>query len=269
MKTFLGTAEMESYIEGVEGRAVGYQYHTNHLDCPSGDDVKRRLYVKRAPDGWMFYCHHCEQRGYYRLRDSLFRADDLFVSPDVRDTTLTDAVIAELSEGVANPVPMSEWPPEARVWWASYGLTGEQAEWYRVTMYNDRLAIPWQGVVYSLRSFSGKGKKWLLFKDKGAQPQERAGTMSRTLVFVEDVVSAIKVLEAGYSVWPLFGTNINTRALSACFNVGRVVLWLDDDVAGQTAAAHIRTQIVSGCTNICYKQPKEVSIDVIKEMIDA
>lgn len=45
------------------------QTHINHQDCPAGSDTKKRLYITVTDDNTMVlaFCHHCSQRGAYRL----------------------------------------------------------------------------------------------------------------------------------------------------------------------------------------------------------
>ena len=40
------------------------QVHINHKGCPSGEDTKHRLYIKRNAKGLVAYCHHCTESGF-------------------------------------------------------------------------------------------------------------------------------------------------------------------------------------------------------------
>jgi len=48
----------------------GTTHHMNHLGCPAGEDNKARLYVTVTDDGLgvLFYCHHCQGRGFMPLK---------------------------------------------------------------------------------------------------------------------------------------------------------------------------------------------------------
>ena len=258
---FLRPPEMMEYVEDLADAPVEYQYHTNHRDCPAGADSKRRLYVKRAPDGWMFYCHHCNHKGYLRVKDYVYRADELTRPEKV---TLSNTFVNELSVGTWLK---RGWSAEARLWWASYGLTELDATQHNVQFANDRLCISWFGT-WSCRGFNA-APKWLMYPSAFTM-YHSAGDDLKQVVLVEDVLSAIKIKNAGYSVMPLFGTAINTQHKAICAQHDSVIVWLDDDVAGQKATATAIKEIsFNPVLTVRYKQPKECSYAEIKEYLGA
>ncbi len=257
---FLRTPEMMEYVEDLADAPVDYQYHTNHRDCPAGSDSKRRLYVKRAPDGWMFYCHHCNNKGYLRVKDYVHRADEVTKPP-------TPYVAHEFAKQLSVGTWLKRgWSSEARLWWASYGLTDLDARQHHVQFADNRLCIAWYGT-WSCRGFNTT-PKWLTYTSATPMSHEVEGR--RAIVLVEDVLSAIKIKNAGYAVLPLFGTSINTQHKAICARYDSVVVWLDDDVAGQKATATAMKEIsFNPVITIRHKQPKECSYAEIKEMIGA
>lgn len=77
--------------------------------------------------------------------------------------------------------------------------------------------------------------KWRMWGDRLRsatllEPKERR---SDEVILVEDIVSAHKVREAGYTAIPIFGSNIYPKVLSTLRPLKRpVALWLDGDLWG-------------------------------------
>jgi DNA primase len=90
------------------------------------------------------------------------------------------------------------------------------------------------------------------------------------LVLTEDLLSAYKVVKAGYNSLALLGTKLDVLSQTEAMCHKEVVVWLDDDHAGQTGALSIRRQLnpVTNAHNVCFKQPKECTISQIKEQIN-
>lgn len=75
------------------GAPLNATVHVNHQDCPAGVDTKRRLYATPTEDGSgvLFYCHHCQGKGIYRIvkytsHFSDGRVDKTLVQPTGRTT---------------------------------------------------------------------------------------------------------------------------------------------------------------------------------------
>lgn len=265
---FLRTAEMEEYINEIDGPVPpGAQLNVNHLDCDAGTDTKARLYIKRAPDGWLFYCQHCNKKGYYRLKDFLYRAMEVRPEPshDKNDKALLSAL------GERYLLPFKHWPPEARLWWQSYELNEAEADALGVQWVPSycRLFMP-AGGTWVGRGF-GTSRRYVSYKQSNTVPLFAGYPDAHQLVVVEDIVSAYKVAKAGYNVLALLGTTASNFDIDAMLPYNRIVLWFDSDVAGRKASATLSTKIfwTSNVVSFVYGQPKETPLYKIKEMLSA
>lgn len=165
-------------------------------------------------------------------------------------------------------------PKDAIFWLKKYGLTNEEISnnnfvWDSLA---ERLVYPvygengeilfWQG-----RAF-GKGPKYISW---GKIPVEiYLGKLTRTLIFTEDVVSAIKVARHT-TASPLFGSNLPANRLNwACERFSGVGLWLDPDKRTESLKAVIRGQMVGHPVFGIYsdKDPKEHSDKEIELLVN-
>lgn len=263
---FLRTPEMKEYVEDLDEAVIGYQYNTNHRDCSAGEDVKRRLYIKRAPDGWMFYCHHCGNKGYLRAADKMYRG---MPAADVKTPT-SSAIIDSLSKGLFEE-EVKLWSTEARIWWYSYDLNDVDAVRFNVQwdVARGRLFMK-AGGTWVGRGF-GKGGRYVCYKQTDTPAYFYYSDSHNKIVVVEDVVSAYKVHKAGYNVLALLGTKASDKQLELLYNYKDVIIWLDPDHPGQMGATELFKRIngVSDVMNVLAEQPKEVSYSRIKELLGA
>lgn len=272
MTTFLRTPEMKEYVEDLDEAVIGYQYHTNHRDCSAGADSKRRLYIKRGPDGWMFYCHHCNAKGYLRTADKMYRAPRTLLPSDVLPhspmTTVVQGLCEDKYEGDLN-----KWPVEARIWWLSYGLDETDAKHHNVQWVDEtqRLFMPCGGTWVG-RGFDRDGAKYLHYKVSDAGEFVSLPYGDHRMVIVEDTVSAFKVHKAGLNALALLGTTANARDIHLVSYYKSVYIWLDPDTAGQMGAVKVYKQLsgmVDMVCNINAAQPKECSLEEIRRLCRA
>lgn len=270
---FLRTDEMRSYLTDVDMSTapVGRQIRYNHEDCPAGLDTKGRLYVKRAPDGVMFYCHHCGSKGYYRLKDRLYRASELIDEVALRGDTGHGLLHAELSAH-KHELPMSEWSAEARLWWASYGFTETDKNIFAVQYARGRLWLWAAANLYQGRAFNAT-PKYLTLGDKSQVVYSMSGVDKNSWVVVEDLLSMYKVYKAQGNAVCLMGTSLSIATKNfLARRAKKVVLWLDDDTAGWNSATSLYTQLhglIPDVRTIKDRQPKEHGLDYIKGIIHA
>jgi len=268
---FLRTDEMKKYLEDRDMlHGLATQIHVNHEDCPAGVDTKARLYIKRAPDGVMFYCHHCGSKGYYRLKDRLYRVSEVVTIEGASKEPDYGMLLDDLNVDKYER-PMDEWSPAARLWWASYGFTEDDARYFGVQFYAERLWLYAANKLYQGRSFVGL-PKYLTLGNKNQLCYFRH-TVEPTFTIVEDLLSMYKVYKSGGNVICLLGTSMNDVVKSyVAEQATKVVLWLDDDTAGWNAATSIYTQLhglVPDVRTIKDRQPKEHGLDFIKGIINA
>jgi hypothetical protein len=274
--SYFSRKEMSSYVWTVcSTLGVDKQMHVNHDDCPSGKDDKKRLYIKRTPDSFLFYCHHCSQSGYYRTVDKLIRASELVVESTPEYSTYKD-IAEELSHYNAIG-DMDKWPIQAKMWWLSYGLDDKDAKRHLVQWRegsDPRLWLNAAGTAWQGRSFdSNPRRKYITIQVTDRLPAMFLSRTSRDcLVIVEDIVSAYKLQKAGYDAMCLMGTNLRHIHQLQTQLYKSVFVWLDNDIAGQTASTVVVNKLkLSGIKvrNINYVQPKEASFKHIERLIHA
>lgn len=152
--------------------------------------------------------------------------------------------------GMRVPAALSElgdWPAEVLVWLGAAGLSPEHAARYDIA-YDPRsarviLPITTEGTAHGFvaRAVShGKDRpKYIASRDAGNHCWLRG--RSSTLVVVEDILSAIRVYEAGFRAFAAMGTSFSQEALTpALVGCTRAVSWLDPDEAGRKAHGKLR-----------------------------
>ena len=278
MKQYFKRSEMETYLHGLAifGSDIT---HVNHKDCPAGTDTKKRLYIKLTPDAYLFYCHHCQMRGYYRTRDTMHRISDILEPEErIEETGTTNtAMLQSLNDGVGEN-DISKWPIEARLWWLSYELDQNIATQNHVQWFQDRLWLNAQGNCWQGRLFNWSKKykpkttyKYITIKQNGGiRPEWNVGNYN-TLVLVEDIVSAYKIHAAGYNSMCMLGCKVSDKLIPYISKYSDVVVWFDEDDAGFTGSLQAVRQLHALCKvrRVSNKQPKETPFRVIKEIINA
>lgn len=277
MKLYFKRAEMEEYLPEID---LAGEVHVNHVDCPAGRDTRKRLYIKTTPDAHLFYCHHCQMRGYYRTTERLHRISEI-IEPNERVEeigVLNTEMLESLNEGVGiNNV--DEWPIGAKLWWLSYELDQSIASRNHVQWFKDRLWLNAQGNCWQGRLFINDWSKhtpattykYLTIKQNdGLRPEWSVGNF-KTVVLVEDIVSAYKIHAAGYNAMCMMGCKVSEKLIPYIAAYSDVVVWFDEDDAGFTGSLQAVRQLSPICNvrRITYYQPKETPFKKIKEMIDA
>lgn len=167
-------------------------------------------------------------------------------------------------------------------------LTSAHAGWHWLKQYldlipsnllwsssNQWLIFPYvQGgtlFAWQARQFGGTGPKWLTFGSV-TDTLYILGDESKVPILVEDIVSAIKIKQAGGTAIPLFNCTIGlkrSQKLMARFKL--VSLWLDPDKRKETVqeahrafklGLHIRVLLSES-------DPKEHTMDYLREIIAA
>ena len=166
-------------------------------------------------------------------------------------------------------------PPIALKWLLSYGLTKQeigQFTWEQtknlLVLYNSESY--WQGRNFNEKvsvKYLSQGKKPLLFYEKGAIVQN---PKNKTLVFVEDIVSAVKVSRFATSS-PLLRATIPLETILKCLehDFDRVLIWMDRDKAKDSLKASKQaSQILGNVQRIVTElDPKCLTDKEIKECL--
>ena len=269
MRNMFNQSQMLSLMSDLE-LPMDKQIAVNHEDCPAGTDTKKRLYIKRTPEGVLMFCHHCQTAGFLRTKERVYRLDELGLPKEEKVIPSKGKLQLQKEWERGNP-NLDEWNVQARLWWMSYEMTGADAIYYDVRYSSTlhRLIMRGEGVMQA-RGF-GVTPKYLTYHSldtpcrfDGASMHDSTGG----IVVVEDLMSAYKCCKAGMDVLALLGTNLHYRDKKFLTSYYTTVhLWLDNDLAGQTASVKIGKEL-SGLVNVrqhTHYQPKDVPLAELVE----
>lgn len=230
--------------------ATDFVQHEPCPNCGSKDNLARYS----DGHGWCFGCGHYEPGKY---------SPHLFEKLKNEDTTL------KYPKDATNQIDSS-----AIKWLSQYGLTVKElidnkVQWspfMQMLLFPylvDGVLAAWQG-----RNF-GKGPKWFS-RGKLHDLWYTVGIESPVVVFVEDIVSAIKVGRHAKSV-PVFGSIISPwKLLKASRIADKIVIWLDEDKHKEALKAATKAQPFVSNPVIVIKteaDPKELQDATIKEVL--
>lgn len=270
---YLSREEMQNVLKDfhLKGRE---QVNVNHDECSAGTDTKKRLYVKRVEDGrnntYLFYCHHCGNRGSLKY-EGLRRIEEVAKETIVTTRSSAAELLTALDMHRHGVFGIAFWSPDAKLWWYKYNLDSDDAVRHCV-QYNNIDGRLWLRVSHGLWQGRGFGSaaskmKYYTVGDITASKVFMRNTRS-TVMLVEDVVSAYKCAKAGINVLPLLGTTLRPHHFSLIKEYKRVMIYMDNDTAGQKAAVNIY-KALSPYTNdldVIYDmhQPKERHIESLR-----
>lgn len=213
----------------------GTTARTNHDNCPSGEDTRRRLYVTRSDDntGLKCYCHNCGQGTVINLRNA----------PKLRK--LPSAAPKKFDP--KDMPPSIGLHPRHSLWLKAFGIEAHAMERGVYSVDRDTLVFPAihcngisEATGYQIRRFDS-GLKW----ESHGRPLQwwAAGEMT---VYVEDVVSAYKWVEATGQGYVMMAGNRDTVPKSQSWmgyrdnepSLSRFpVVWFDNDKPSVVEAA--------------------------------
>lgn len=232
------------------GRFVG------HLPCPRCNSKDNMADYTDS-----YYCFGC---GYSKVKKDL---DSLRSRIEGNKEKETSGIMLETS---------SILPPIALKWLLSYGLTKQEIEQFTweptknlLVLYNSESY--WQGRNFKEGSnvkYLSQGKKPLLFYEKGVIVQNPT---NKTLVFVEDIVSAVKVSRFATSS-PLLGSSVPLETILKCLehDFDRTLIWMDRDKAKESLKASKQaSQILGNVQSVITElDPKELDNETIRRLIN-
>ena len=261
--------EYDGLLRGMDN---GAQVAVNHTACSAGTDTRGRLYIKYDSGKYIAYCHNCSRSGVWSTGDKSWLRQ--------RTKLAKSSKKSHISELPRLDYDIEGWPVQAKLWLRRYlscdpftyniGWSKSHNRLVLPFFYNEMLAG------YQTRNIlpEDDGPKYLTYRVKDMPSVNSKVTDGGPVVIVEDIISSIKVFEAGYSSVALLSSNMADDLLPIVINTSpsRVVIWLDDD--NHTVRAHQRslakrlgllysTKIVR--TN--GRDPKEHSIKEIKCLI--
>jgi hypothetical protein len=257
---------------------MGQQVHVNHVGCPSGEDKKQRLYIKRTPKGIVAYCHHCAEAG--------FASDG--ISGDRMATWLTEPKTPASSSTHALPI-LENLSFNAETWLLEhycatgyFGFNGVRAKHNQIAL---TLRNPETDIIgYQVRNLlPGATPKYITTYTHSGVKGDSAWfhyNLNKTLFITEDYLSAYRICQDSHgsvSSLALLRTTITDRTLLQIYELGfkNIVIWLDPDEAGikgATKAQKELTHFLSTETSIKVmnigKEPKECTIEALITILE-
>lgn len=275
----------------------GEQINTFHCKDGKGND---KLYIKRNKDGYLFYCHHCSQRGFVSLRSLASRSlphrpatarnsisDGATYKPSVSDGGtkggIHESVQVYLPRDAVNGI--KRWPSvDAKVWILKHGIPMADIDTAGICWSDNLSSIIFprycEGhlVSFQTRKFpAGDGPKYLTYGDSKAvydalkTKGEGSGDAKR-VVLVEDMLSALKVSQIA-SAFVLGGTAIKDEQLKHLLkSFNKFDIMLDNDnwqVKTNQYKLYKKLSLFSRDVRVIEvdKDPKEYSLEELKELL--
>jgi DNA primase len=160
-----------------------------------------------------------------------------------------------------------------QLWLGQYEFNDARCSGYHITESEDGIVLPIfsslsKGIVGCQVRRYNKSPKYLTYSKQRYSYLDSTHIL-KPLVVVEDLLSSYKLHIAGFPTLCLLGTKMDDDAKKLLNRHEQVVLWLDDDVAGHSAANKLFRELSPLCpkmTAIMNYQPKELDMDVLKEM---
>ena len=264
----------------IPGLEIGEQIHFNHVGCLAGKDTKKRMYVKRMPDGYVAYCHHCNKRGSTKSKDVVLQRSMMSHTKGPVNTVPGNVRAPDLR------VALEDWTVDAVLWASSFGMPLDVVQRHGISYdaANNRMHIPVynaDGVhIYSqLRALPGDTTN-IKYINVDERPEEEqyykpmhypTSFMTDGCILTEDVLSSIAVSRvSAYQPIALLGTTLcKHNALELLDKYKYIALWLDSDKAGTDAALKLSmmlrpfVDVTIICTDLDPKCHTDLAIDKI------
>ena len=239
-----------------------------------------RLYIRRNEDeSIVAYCHHCGKSG-YSFSDNL----QIRTAKEVHKQTWRygkPSIEPSSTSGQQNI--RKTWDKKNRAYERYRAIHKEQPfliknlitqeliDKYEIKVIGDRIYFPiFDQAGKNLKVVLGRGEnpKWLvewLSEDKTYSPIGSGDIC----VVVEDVVSAIRIAECGYSALPCLSSSLRDSLLPKLEEYGTIIVWLDNDnsqVLSNTLKIKNKINLINDNVWICRgNQPKDLhDQDIIK-----
>jgi hypothetical protein len=203
---------------------------------------------------------HCWSCGYHKFPKFQFQIKQKEIKDDSEKAVLPSDFTREV-------------PAECWRWLLQYGLP--ISYWRSIIGYSpkyNRLVFTFGNPIrFSIgRAFNKEDRKWCFWGDGHKYVETLGSDTSKTVVLVEDLISAHKVAQVTSCIC-LFGTNIHDVAIKELIKLKKpVVLWLDNDQYSLLSKKIGRLQTLLSWP-VSYinteKDPKEYSIEEVKEIL--
>lgn len=281
--------DKELLISESVGLGFGETMNINHVDCPAGEDTRRRLYITVTLDGTLLgYCHNCGSRGFVKVRgirnihdgySTLMRASPTFHLANLG--LLTCFRIGKYWEPSAMP--------DIQKYWNKYSINVDLASkdmWHYgvapVTGYV--LIYPYYTENGNPDSITGCQIRYLTPAEE--QPKIKTfGSIdihifnpndSNTVVLCEDRVSALRIAEAGFATCVMNGSGViraaDAHSLSCMFD--NFLVWYDNDNDTVKSHAFETKKVLEMFTNkvswnVINNDPKNYGVEYVNAVVTA
>tara|TARA_R110002020_G_scaffold461981_1_gene681233 strand:- start:6020 stop:6859 length:840 start_codon:yes stop_codon:yes gene_type:complete len=248
----------------------GEQVHIHHCKLGYHND---RLYIRRNEDDSIIaYCHHCGKRGYsFSSSTPIRKAEEIFSQRRIFNSTSASTVGRDRQENLRKT-----WDRKNRLYSRCRAvlkehkflvkslLTQDILDRYQVKIIDNRICFPIFNSSGELQVVLGRGTnpKWLIEWVEPDRLYLPLGT-GDTCVVVEDIVSAIRLAECGYSALPCLSSSLRDVLLPSLENYAKIIVWLDNDnhqVLSNRVKIMNKVKLVNDNVWVCIaKQPKDLS----------
>jgi hypothetical protein len=234
--------------------ADGDQWHTNHEDCPAGEDTRSRFYIKRKGAVYLGYCHNCSEGGVYVT--SIVNSSALSAKQEAAGHVELEPRPSRGTLALLDYAPMDRTPIIPAHVFVSYLFkymtdTRTAEKWgFQWSESQLRIYMPvfdqdTSGPVRILmRHINPEVKpKVLSYKEPlwvgGALLKTSHAGGSTTVVIVEDWISALLIRDLGYNAYCLFGCHLHQEDMMRVLPYENIVVMMDNDKAGLEASKEI------------------------------
>jgi len=261
-------AILTSNVPSFEEMGEGEQGKFNHEDCPNGRDNRQRLYVKNVDGAYLGHCHNCGDSLYYRPKETVSR---------IKSGTSVAIGRSPMPEyrSLTKELNYDKFRIEGQLWLGQYDFKESLTTQFHIAEVPTGIVLPvfynTHILGYQVRQYNKTPKYLTYSKQRFSYIDCISGKVDKPLIIVEDLLSSYKLRAAGYPTLCLLGTKLDSEALGVVhmYRTKRVVVWLDDDVAGHTSATKLIRElapVVPLLTAMFTQQPKEIDMDVLLDM---
>ena len=265
---------MKVWLQVAKSLNVGYN---KHVICPvcSSQGARPSCSINNNIGTWSMHCYKCKTT---EIQDKgVLTLEELAMQKEA---------LVRASQPLHLSMPQSATPvfnTEGREWLQDCGITNTIARKYGIC-FNEHT----QGVILPCY---GEGMKLTWLQERGVMPDApkyrqprsaKQGTWnnslwgkSRIAVVSEDIASGARIAHAtndSLAAHALMGTSINDTQTVLLMNYDAVILWLDDDKAGEDARRKIRpilSKFTKVHTLVTKRDPKKYSDrEIQKHIID-
>lgn len=248
----------------------GEQYKFNHMDCPSGVDTRERLSVLKVDGAYLWHCYNCGDSGYYRPRETIRSIrEETKVALELRGKKTT-------YEDLTKEENYDKFRIEGQLWLGQYEFGSELCLKYKIVETKEGVVLPiyvnHEIVGFQIRRYDKK-PKYHTYSNNGYSFLANETLLSDDvpLIVVEDLLSSYKLHYCGYATLCLLGTKLAAGAVEILqhYRNKKVLIWLDDDVAGHQAACKLvkELSVMLPLTQSMFnKQPKEFPLEELMNM---